>query len=220
MIIDWQQIDTVLLDMDGTLLDLHYDNYYWLEHLPTLYAEKKGLTLVQAKQEIQPVLAEKQGQLEWYCTDYWSEQFGIDIATTKAEERVATKIAFRPHAEQFLQSWGSMGKKIWMVTNAHRDVLEIKCNRLPLSHYFENLISSHDFGFSKEQPEFWHRLNREFPFEPQRSLFVDDSLPILRTAQQYGIKHLRAIKYPDSQKPAKDTQEFTSLSLNLAACVK
>ena len=25
--INWQQIDTVFLDMDGTLLDLHFDNY-------------------------------------------------------------------------------------------------------------------------------------------------------------------------------------------------
>ena len=27
----WRDIDTVLLDMDGTLLDLHYDNHFWLE---------------------------------------------------------------------------------------------------------------------------------------------------------------------------------------------
>ncbi|HBT55971.1 MAG TPA: haloacid dehalogenase, partial [Pseudomonas sp.] len=32
--LNWNAIDTVLLDMDGTLLDLHFDNHFWLEHMP------------------------------------------------------------------------------------------------------------------------------------------------------------------------------------------
>ena len=216
MIIDWQQIDTVLLDMDGTLLDLHYDNYYWLEHLPALYAEKHGLSITDAKRHIEPILAAKYGQLEWYCTDYWSEQFGIDIATTKAEEGVARRIAFLPQAEQFLESLTSMGKQVWMLTNAHPDVLKIKCQRLNLANHFDHLISSHQLGFSKEQNSFWQTLQLNHSFDPQRSLFVDDSLPILRTAKEFGIKHLRAIGRPDSQKPVKDTEEFMPLNMKQA----
>ena len=41
--IDWDSIDTVLLDMDGTLLDLHFDNYFWTEHLPDIYSRKHQL---------------------------------------------------------------------------------------------------------------------------------------------------------------------------------
>ena len=43
--INWNVIDTVLLDMDGTLLDLHFDNHFWMEHLPRVYAEKQQITL-------------------------------------------------------------------------------------------------------------------------------------------------------------------------------
>lgn len=211
MIIDWQQIDTVLLDMDGTLLDLHYDNYYWVEYLPKLYAEKHQLSVNEAKGILKPILAAKFGQLEWYCTDYWSNEFDIDIAKSKANFEVAKKIAFRPHAEKFLQTLNQMGKQVWMVTNAHRDVLNIKCQHLELKPHFEHLISSHDFGFSKEHLYFWQTLNQIFPFDPKRSLFVDDSLPILRTAQKFGIQHLRAISRPDSQKPQKDIEEFSDL---------
>ena len=213
MIIDWQQIDTVLLDMDGTLLDLHYDNYFWVEYLPQKFAEKNEISVEKAKQVIQPVIESQFGSLEWYCTDYWSEQFDLDIATIKAQEEVAQKIAFRQGAEQFLTDMNAMGKQVWLVTNAHRDVLNIKCRRLPLTQYFDQLISSHDFGFSKEQTEFWYELKHHFPFDPGRSLFVDDSLPVLRSAQQFGIQHLRAIEEPDSQKPKKDTEDFSALSL-------
>ena len=214
MIIDWDQIDTVLLDMDGTLLDLHYDNFYWVEHLPKLYAEKHNITLVDAKQLLEEKLATKTGQLEWYCTDYWSAELGIEIARTKAEDPVVNKIAFRPYAEHFLQTLHLMDKNVWLVTNAHRDVLSIKCQRLELATHFDHLISSHDFGFSKEHPYFWKNLQEQFPLNFSRSLFVDDSLPILRMAQQCGVAHVRAISQPDSKKPTKNTEEFYTLGLD------
>ena len=45
----WSDIDTVLLDMDGTLLDLHFDNHFWLEHLPQRYAELHGVSRAMAE---------------------------------------------------------------------------------------------------------------------------------------------------------------------------
>ena len=43
--INWHDIDTVLLDLDGTLLDLHFDNYFWCQHLPLCYARRHGIAL-------------------------------------------------------------------------------------------------------------------------------------------------------------------------------
>jgi len=211
MIIDWEKIDTVLLDMDGTLLDLHYDNYYWLEYLPKLYALKYHTTVKHAKQTIEPLLAEKYGQLEWYSTEYWSKKFEIDIAKTKTDKEVVNKISFRPDAKLFLEAIKNKGKRLFLVTNADQHVLKIKKELLDLDEYFDHLISTHEFGFCKESTEFWPAFQQRFPFDPSRSLFVDDNLPILRVAKEYGIAHLRAITLPDSQKPAKDTQEFSPL---------
>lgn len=211
--VNWQQIDTVLLDMDGTLLDLHYDNFFWLEYLPQQFAIKNGLTISKAKQIIEPTLANKQGQLEWYCTDYWSRELEIDIIAIKKHYEVVHKIAFRQGAQDFLQSLNNIGKQVWLVTNAHPDVLTIKCQQLPLEQHFEHLISSHQLGYSKEQIDFWQALQQSLPFDPERSLFVDDSLPVLRSAQSYGIANLRAIASPDSQRETKDTEEFIPLDL-------
>ena len=38
--INWKNIDTVLLDMDGTLLDLHFDNHFWQTFVPLRYAQQ------------------------------------------------------------------------------------------------------------------------------------------------------------------------------------
>ena len=42
LLLPWSGIDTILLDMDGTLLDLHYDNHFWQVYVPEKFAEKPG----------------------------------------------------------------------------------------------------------------------------------------------------------------------------------
>ena len=205
----WNQIDTVLLDMDGTLLDLHFDNQFWLEHLPQRYAELNGLSREAADAYLTPLLQAHVGKLSWYCLDFWSQQLSLSITDLKHE--IAHLIALRPQAELFLQALRQAGKRVALITNAHRDSLDIKMEKVDLSPWLDRLISSHDYGYPKEEQAFWQSLQQDFAFDPARSLFIDDSLPILRSAQRFGVKHLLAVKQPDSQGPEKDTQEFAAV---------
>lgn len=205
----WRDIDTVLLDMDGTLLDLHFDNHFWLTHLPKRYAEVHGVSLAMAQMELTPLFEKNAGTLNWYCTDFWSRELNLPVSDLKLE--IAHLIALRPDAENFLAAIRQAGKRVIMVTNAHRDSLSLKMERLQLAPYFERLISSHDYGYPKENPQFWDALHADIGFDPARSLFIDDTLPILRSAGRYGVKHLLAVREPDSRKGLKDTQEFAAV---------
>ncbi|OKA18758.1 haloacid dehalogenase [Pseudomonas versuta] len=205
----WGDIDTVLLDMDGTLLDLHYDNHFWLEHLPRRYAELHGISRAMADLELTPLFERNAGQLQWYCLDFWSTELKIPVRELKLE--TANLIALRPDADTFLAAIRQAGKRVIMITNAHRDSLSLKMERIELAPYFERLISSHDYGFPKESPAFWDALQADIGFDPQRSLFIDDTLPILRSARDFGVAHLLAVKQPDSKKSPKDTEEFAAL---------
>jgi hypothetical protein len=51
---DWNAIDTVLLDLDGTLLDLAFDNYVWMGRIPELYAQANGLSVPEAQAALAP----------------------------------------------------------------------------------------------------------------------------------------------------------------------
>lgn len=206
----WAQIDTVLLDMDGTLLDLHFDNYFWLHYLPERYAQHYGFRFEQAKADLVARFATQQGQLNWYCLDYWTRVLGLPIAEIKRE--MAHLVSLKPNVADFLDALQTAGKRSVLITNAHPDSLSLKLERVNLSPWFERLISSHQYGIPKEHPDFWTALQDDFAFDPARTLFIDDSLPILRRARAYGVAHLLAVQKPDSQQGEKDTEEFLGIT--------
>jgi 5'-nucleotidase len=206
--LNWSAIDTVLLDMDGTLLDLSFDNFFWLEWLPRKYGEARALTLAAAQAELEPRFAAMRGRLEWYCTDYWSRELNLDVAALK--HQVRDRIGWLPGAREFLLALRRFAKRLILVTNAHRDSLRIKGERTGLAQYFDALVSSHDYGHAKEHSGFWPALLAAHPFDSSRTLFVDDSLPVLRAARAHGIAHLVAITHPDSNQPERACDEFAS----------
>ncbi len=207
--LDWRNIDTVLLDMDGTLLDLNFDNHFWLEFVPLRYAEANHLNLEQAKFELAPRFKAMEGQLEWYCLDYWSEQLKLDIAGLKAE--LAGLICILPHVVEFLEAVKKSNRPLWLVTNAHPDALAIKMEKTCLNPFFDRIICSHHFNAPKEQQTFWKTLERHHPFNKNRALMVDDSLPVLAAAQQFGIQYLIAVSRPDSGATKRDIKNFLAI---------
>ncbi|WP_367998356.1 GMP/IMP nucleotidase [Neptunomonas phycophila] len=207
--LDWSSIDTVLLDMDGTLLDLHFDSHFWLEHLPLRYAELHQLDPVEVRTWLHQRIMQEHGTLNWYCLDYWSQELQVDIVALKRE--ITDRISFRPHVQDFLAAVQNAGMRSVIITNAHRGSLDLKLEHTDLGDRVDRIISSHDFQEPKEKAEFWDCLQDIEPFDPHHTLFIDDSLPVLRSAQRYGIRYLLSILKPDSQGEEKPNNEFMIL---------
>ncbi|MGZ5054310.1 MAG: GMP/IMP nucleotidase [Methylobacter sp.] len=199
--IDWKKIDTVLLDMDGTLLDLNFDNHFWKEFVPLKFAEKQGLSIDAAKRQLEPRFKSMEGKLEWYCLDYWSEVLELDIAGLKME--ISGLISVLPHVTEFLEKAHQSPKKVYLVTNAHRGSLGLKMEKTCLHEFFDEIISSHDLGFPKEHAEFWRLLQQQVPFAKHTALLIDDSVAVLNSAKQFGIAHLISVSKPDTKQPKR-----------------
>lgn len=198
---NWHEIDTVLLDLDGTLLDLQFDNYFWSELVPARFAHTHRVDLDTARREVGARIRARHGTLQWYCTDFWSEQLQLDIIALKREIR--QRIGPRPGAQEFLAALQASGKTTHLVTNAHPDTLSVKLDEVPIGEYFDGTWTSHDFGHAKESVAFWEALHRVLPFDPERSLFIDDNESVLDAAAQFGIRHLRTILRPDGGLPER-----------------
>ena len=194
---DLNRIHTVLLDLDGTLLDLHFDNHFWLEYVPECYAKKHAVPLRQAKDLLMKRYAEVKGRLEWYCVDFWTRELELDIEQLKRE--VAHKIAVHPFVHNFLQAARRDGKRVLLVTNAHPASLSIKMEKTELTKYFDRIVTAHDIGLAKENAGFWEKLHAIEPYDNETTLFIDDNVDVLENAKRAGIRHLLAVRKPDSR---------------------
>ncbi|MBS9402956.1 GMP/IMP nucleotidase [Halomonas sp. TRM85114] len=206
--IDWRAIDTVLLDMDGTLLDLHFDSHFWLEHLPRRYGELHRLDEATQAQVRSRIIHEK-GTLNWYSLAYWSRELDVDILALKRE--IQHLIGLRGDALDFLKWLQQAHPRVVLATNADRASLELKLPLTGLEAYLDAIVSSADLGVPKEDQAFWFALQDIEPFDPERTLFIDDNPSVLESAREFGIRHLLGIKQPDSTRPEKELEEFIVL---------
>ncbi|KDC54371.1 GMP/IMP nucleotidase [Pseudoalteromonas sp. S3431] len=208
--LNWSKIDTVLLDMDGTLLDLHYDSHFWLNVIPAQHALARGISLDAAKADILKRYQAVSGQIQWYCLDYWEQQLSLPIMELKRESQHLIKM--REDVPHFLTELKKAGKELILLTNAHPESVMLKFEHTAIDNYLDGVVSTHEYGVSKEQQSLWHQVQKNLGFNKQRTLFVDDSVPVLNAAREYGIEHLLAVANPDSQQPHNEIADYLSVT--------
>ena len=198
-----------MLDMDGTILDLAYDNYMWLTHVPEQYAAQNGMSPSEARRQLYAKFRAAQGDLIWYCLDHWSEFLGLDVAQLHRDHH--HRIAYLPGAKEFLEVVRERRITVLLVTNSHPDTLQLKDEVTGLSEFFDGVHSAHSYGYAKERQEFWHALQEEVGFDARTTMFVDDSQPVLLSASVYGVSKLVAITRPDTSEPPRDATQFVDV---------
>lgn len=198
----WSDVKHVLLDMDGTLFDKYFDDYFWEHLVPEKYSEKHNITFGRAKEELLERYRAHEGTLNWTDIDFWTGELDLDIPALK--EQIRHLIEIHPHVEDFLKAIKKAGKMVFLVTNAHYKTLEIKLRKTQIGGYFDGVFSSFDMGAPKEVISFWERAEEAICFEKERTLFVDDTEAVLRTARDYGIRYILLKKRANSkEKPDK-----------------
>jgi len=204
-----EEIKQVLLDMDGTLLDKYFDDYFWEHLVPEKYADRHGMTFGKAKEELLKKYKSHEQTLNWTDIDFWSRELGLDILALK--EQIRHLIEVHPHVEDFLEMMMSRRKKVYIATNAHYKVLDMKLKKTDLGKYLAGSITSDAMGSPKEKGEFWQQAEKRIGFRREHTLFVDDTLAVLATAKGYGIKYVVYKAVGNSKMKPGTSEEFPAI---------
>ena len=201
--------ETLMLDMDGTVLDLAFDNFMWRHHVPERFAAENDIDPAEARERLYAEFRAMQGTLDWYCLDHWSARLGLDIAGLHREQN--HRIGYLPGAEKFLECVRERDIRVLLVTNSHMDTLDIKDEVTGISAHFDAVYSSHSFGAPKEDQRFWRALEQTERFDPDTTLFVDDTMHVLDSAHRYGVSMLLEIACPDTSREARKPEAYTAV---------
>ena len=205
----WNSIETFFLDLDGTLLDLAFDNFFWHEHLPYVYANSKDIEFEKAKEDFEKMYKNKENSIQWYSLSYWSEILEIDLCSELL--RVKNKIRTLNNSEKFLQILKERKVRIYLLTNCPRYMLHVKLNQVRFWKFFDEIISSEDFGYPKETDEFWNLLQKKFKYKKTSTVFIDDSKNVLDFSVKSGLNNVFLISKPDSNKEKQGTYGYKSI---------
>jgi HAD superfamily hydrolase (TIGR01509 family) len=196
---DWDAIDTVCLDLDGTLLDQAYDNHIWRDLVPEHFAIRHGLPLETARERVVRHYEDHHGTLQAYSLEYWADLCGVDLFELHRQEQA--RIDWLDGAADFLAQLRAMPKRLVLLTNSHPFALELKHAKTRVLDYFHEAASSQEFGAPKEDQQFWVRAREKFGFDPERSLFADDNLRMLRAAEKAGMRWIYGVRISDTRWP-------------------
>lgn len=206
---NWNGITSILLDLDGTLLDKAFDDHFYTNVLPEHYAAVNRLPIAEARRRLVALYHAVEGELDWTDLDYWSRTLGLDVPAIKASVR--HRITPHPDGLLFLEFLRSQGRPVDLVTNAHPKTVALKMAQTGLDRYLDRIITAFDVGCLKSKVQYWVNSQALLGFEPGATLYVDDDEAALASADRHGIKHLYLRSKPSSAAPAQASLRYRSI---------
>lgn len=208
-LLDWSQIDDVLIDMDGTLLDRHFDNFFFEEELPRRYALREKLSLDESRARLMAMYRSVEEELAWTDLHYWTSRVGIDVVAMHRE--LDHMIGFLPGAAAFLSAVRHQKKRVTVLTNAHPAGVAIKTAKTGLEARVDRIVDAFEVGYLKMRPQYWPACLDLVKFDPTRALFIDDDERCLAAARQFGVLHLLHSARSSTKSPPAFSASFRSV---------
>jgi len=203
-------IKNFLIDLDGVILDLKYDSFFWKEHIPKIYSKLHQISYKEAQTITKQIFNYKKKTMDWYDINYWSNMLSFDV--NKEKENNMERIALINGSKNFLEDLIRHDKNLYLITNAHPKTLQIKLKKYNIRKYFKSIICSHELNYIKEETQFWYILKNKLNIRFEDSVLIEDSLDNLMAAQSAGLKNLVYVskKSPQSRIIKPVTIEYLS----------
>ncbi len=210
-----KDIECLLVDMDGVILDNTYDNNFWQNQIPNVLSKKRNISFNDAKRLAIQIFNFKKNTKDWYDLDYWSNMLDIDIEAEKRSDESLSKIKLYDHVTETLTKLKKSIKLI-LITNAHRKTLNIKLGKYDISPYFDEMICAHELHYVKEDIQLWYMLKSKFKLNFEKTILVEDTINNINVALSAGVSSAVYVGDEDF-KPSEKILQLNSINDLLSA---
>ena len=179
------EIDAVIFDMDGTLLN---SLPAW-EHACAKFLRIHGVILPpEIEKEIEKMSLEQGARyIKEQLSLPMSEQELLKGTLGMVHQHYATDILPKRGAMETLVRLREQGVKVGVATSSNKDLAEMAFKRLGMSPYIDFVISCDEVGVGKNSPDVYEAARERLGSSRERTLVVEDALYALRTAKAAGF---------------------------------
>ncbi len=165
----------ISFDMDGTLVDPEFTDWVWCRGIPTLYAEKTGLSFEEAKAFVEREYRKVgEGAIEWYDIKYWFDFFQLDKSWKVLMEHYIDKINVYQDVNHILERLKNRFPLV-LTSNAGREFIDVEMEATGLGKYFDHIFSAtSDFHLVKKTADFYRRICKILEADPHEVVHIGD----------------------------------------------
>ena len=167
-----KSLKIISFDVDGTLVDLEYNDLIWFKEIPELVAKKKKISFEKSLKFVHEEYA-KLGEhnLNWYDINYWISYFGIEISPDKIFEKYEPQVKIYPEVIPLLEE---LKKKyiLIVITAMPREFLIPKMKNL--EKYFKFSFSALSDFKELKNSEIYSKISKALKVPPKQILHIGD----------------------------------------------
>lgn len=206
------QIEAVLWDMDGVLVD---SEKLVREAFIELMTEHQVMENPQDRY-LETIGMNRKGLIDWYLQFVETEQEALHYCMTVGamyKARMTTDLQLKPGVEFALRSVREQGIPQMVVTSSVHDMAISKLSLFNLQHYFDDVLGGDQVSHGKPHPEPYLTGAERLGVLPQHALVVEDSHNGVQAGLSAGcqVMHVPDLLHTHEDWQDKIVAQLTSL---------
>jgi FMN phosphatase YigB (HAD superfamily) len=163
-----------MFDWTGTLVNEYYLDKKMCDNIEIEISKKRGISFNEAKRKYQNLLTEYGDSWEWYNYPLHGQLFGVDWR--KVHSTVLPEIKLIPSACEVLSYFKKKGHFICMLTNAVKEVVEMRIDFLRMRHFFDLIVTSDMVESTKSTGKHLELALETLKISNKQAFMIGDSL--------------------------------------------
>lgn len=177
MVRKFKDIKLISFDLDGTLIDKKsFDDIFWMEEVPKLYAKKNKITITEAKKiVIGKFMENPKFGVNWYRPKYWFKYFKLEEDHEIILKDLKEKIKIYNDVIPLLKHLKEKKYKLIIITHSTRDMIKIKLQVEKLESYFDEIYSTtDDYEMVKKDDKIFKIVLKKHKIKAKEMLHIGD----------------------------------------------